>query len=219
MGAWDRAIFKFINGDWPHDWNPFIKFFSVALNQSWVKALFGLLIIAMIVRSEKTRKAVLLALVSVGIANTLTNVFKEAFPTNRPFNDQPRFAKLEEGGFVLVEASTRSESKVPRDFDGVWLRVGDSRSKGTASAHSANMAALAFAMCYFLGYWGAPWIAVALLTGISRIYTGAHYPTQVLLGWACGVFAAFLVIKTWEAWVRARSGVQSSGEDERPELA
>ena len=219
MGSWDEAVFRFINGGWPQDWNPFLKFFSVALSQTWVKIGFLVLIVLMIFRGEKTRKAVLLALASIGIANTMTNVLKEAFPTNRPFNNHARFAKLKEDGFVLVEQVTRSESTVPRDFDGVWLRVGDSQSKGTASAHSANMAALAFVMCYFLGIWGAPWILVALLTGVSRVYTGAHYPSQVLLGWACGLFAAFVVIKTWEAWARPKSDVQSREDDERPKLA
>lgn len=203
MGSWNDAIFRWIN-HWPQDWNPFIKFFSVALSLKWVKIGFGLMLVGMLVRGAKTRKAVLLALISIGMANTMTNVFKEALPMNRPFQD---------AAFVKVEDRVAS-----RDRDLVLLRVGHSDSKGTASAHSANMAALAFAMVYFLGWWGTPWIAVALLTGISRIYTGAHYPYQVLLGWACGLFAAVVVIKTWEAFVRMRNGVQSE-EDEAPELA
>jgi undecaprenyl-diphosphatase len=77
-------------------------------------------------------------------------------------------------------------------------------SYGTASAHAANMAAVAFVTTYFLGKWGYPWIVVAFLTGLSRIYMGLHYPSQVLLGWFCGAFSAFLVIKTWEAYLRVR---------------
>jgi undecaprenyl-diphosphatase len=200
----DGLIFDGIN-KWPQDWNGFLTFFSIALSLPAVKIFFGLLIIGMLWRSQKTRKTVLLALVSIGIANTITNVAKEGFPMNRPFQDM---------GYVKEEAQFNDM------FDHrVYLRVGHSNSKGTASAHSANMAALAFAFCYFLGWWGTPWIAVALLTGISRVYTGAHYPSQVLMGWACGIFAAFVVIKTWEAFVRGRTGVQSGIEDERPELA
>jgi len=217
VGAWDRGLFEWIN-HWPDDWNPFLKFFSVALNQGWVKVAFGLMLLGMILRSERTRKTVLLALIAIGIANTMTNVVKEAFPTNRPFNDQARYALLKDDGYVLVQTETGTRSTVPKDFNGVFLRVGESKSKGTASAHSANMAALAFAMCYFLGYWGLPWVGVALLTGVSRIYTGAHYPSQVLLGWLAGVFAAFVVIKTWEAWTRSRKIVQSD-EDDGTELA
>lgn len=200
----DQTLLWEIN-NWPQAWNPFLKFFSIALSLPVVKIGLGLLLVAMLARGAKTRKAILLALLSIGIANTMTNVFKEGFPMNRPFQDLG-YTKVGDGD----STSYRSNA--------VLLRVGHSDSKGTASAHSANMAALAFAMCYFLGYWGLPWIGVALLTGISRVYTGAHYPSQVLLGWICGMFAAFVVIKTWEAFVRRRTGVQSEG-DEEPELA
>lgn len=213
MGSWNDSIFWSIN-HWPQEWNSFLKFFSVALSLPVVKIGLGLMLVGMIARNAKTRKAVILALISIGIANTITNVFKEGLPMNRPFQDM-RYQELQKDGTwselkpaMVSQASDRTMN----------LRVGDSTSKGTASAHSANMAALAFAMCYFVRRWGTPWIAVALLTGISRIYTGAHYPYQVLLGWGCGLFSALVVIKTWEAFVRMRNGVQSE-EHESPELA
>jgi undecaprenyl-diphosphatase len=214
---WDLRLFDWIN-HWPQAWNPFLKFFSVALNQGWVKVGLFLLIVAMMWRGEKTRKAVLLALISIGIANTMTNVAKEGFPMNRPFQDR-EYALNKQGTIAVIDRGT-SKSIIDVDQSrSVILRVGHSDSKGTASAHSANMAALALTMCYFLRRWGGPWVAVALLTGISRIYTGAHYPSQVLMGWACGLFASFVVIKTWEALVSARGGVQSEEQDEKPELA
>ena len=39
------------------------------------------------------------------------------------------------------------------------------------------------------------WILVALFTGLSRIYVGVHYTSQVLLGWVCGALIALLTIK------------------------
>lgn len=186
----DYAIFSWING-WSDSLNPFLKFFSIALNLLWVKIALGIFLIVLLARNAKSRTAALLALVSIGIGNTMTNIWKTALPMHRPFQDFP---------------------------DHVNLRVGWSDSFGTASAHSANMAALAFVMCYYFRWWGSPWVLVALLTGISRVYTGAHYPSQVLLGWLTGLLAAFVVIKTWEAFKRVRTGVQSD-EDETPELA
>ena len=47
---------------------------------------------------------------------------------------------------------------------------------------------------------------LALLTGLSRIYVGAHYPSQVLLGWVCGALCALIAVYTWGAYARLRSG-------------
>jgi membrane-associated phospholipid phosphatase len=220
----DYRLFEWING-WSNALNPFLKFFSVALNVLWVKALLLLIIFAMLIRGGKARIAALLSIVAVGIANTLTNVCKEAGAMSRPFQDFP-YRKVGDSGLVssiqhpfgMLDQSSRPVQLVDRSIQ-VMLRVGDTHSPGTASAHSANMAAVAFAMTYCLGWkWGFPWIVIALLTGLSRVYTGAHYPTQVLLGWLCGVFAAWVVIKTWEAWQSSRKGVESN-QDEEAELA
>ncbi len=94
------------------------------------------------------------------------------------------------------------------------IRVDRLTSFGTASAHSANMAAVAYVFTRTFGVWGIPWIVVALMTGLSRIYVGVHYPTQVLLGWSCGVLAAFMVTETWEAFLRVRSRRTSEPADE-----
>jgi len=206
---------EWING-WPPAMGPFLKFFSVALSQLWVKVALGAFVIWLIWRGGKSRAAAFLALASVCIANTITNVFKEAWPVARPFQDFP-YIKVDDIG--VAGPLHTLHAKVLDPSIQVLLRVGHSDSMGTASAHSANMAAVAFVMTYQLGWkWGVPWIVVALLTGISRVYTGAHYPGQVLLGWLCGTFGALVVTKTWEAWQRRRFPVQSGG-DEVPELA
>lgn len=206
MGGLDFWLLQSING-WPNSLIWFLKFFSVALTLLWVKIVLGIVIVAMLAANAKTRTAILLTLIAVGIGNTMTNIAKSAFPMHRPFQDYP-FATVKDDGSI---------NPILHGFH-VLMRVGTSPSMGTASAHSANMAAVAFAMCYFFGWRGTPWIAVALLTGISRVYVGAHYPVQVLFGWLVGLFASFVVIKTWEALIRARTGVQSE-EDETPELA
>ncbi len=168
----NEQVFRSING-WPESFAPVMRFFSEATNLLSVKVALILLLVGMIVAAKNSRRAAIQALIAFPIANEITDVFKSQIPRPRPFHFQ--------------------------ELSDVILRSGWSDSMGTASAHSANMAAVAYVFTYHLGWrWGAPWIAVAFLTGLSRIYNGVHYPYQVLLGWTCGIAAAFVVTWTWD---------------------
>lgn len=179
----DEVIFRWING-WPDSPAPLFVFLSDATKMTSGRIVLGLVAVAMLAINNLTRKALFLGLVGVGLANEITDVLKSTFPDPRP----------------CVELSD------------IVLRVGMLTSSGTASAHSANMAALATIFWLALGWRGAFWVPVALLTGLSRIYVGVHYPGQVLFGWACGVFAGVVVWYTWAAFVSRREASRTLNE-------
>ncbi|MEZ0327610.1 MAG: phosphatase PAP2 family protein [Fimbriimonas sp.] len=185
MQGLNDQVFRSING-WPEGLAPTMRFFSEATNFLWVKIALLLMLVGMIALGKKSRRAAVQALIAFPLANELTDVFKAQIPRHRPFQE-------------IADMIHRS---------------GWADSMGTASAHSANMAAVAYVFTYHLGWrWGAPWIVTALLTGLSRIYNGDHYPYQVLLGWSCGAGVAFVVTWTWDFIRTQRKPVRESDVD------
>jgi membrane-associated phospholipid phosphatase len=54
--------------------------------------------------------------------------------------------------------------------------------------------------------WTAGWAAAILLPvliGLSRVYLGVHYPTDVLFGWALGAVISILAIPVWPRFSNA----------------
>lgn len=172
MNPLDIAVFRAING-WSDNQKDFWLFLSKGLNQGGVKIVLALLLIALLI-NKKTRRGGLVAGTAWILANAWTDLFKAAIPFPRPLHDLPD----------VIE------------------RVGGGSQMGTASAHAANMMCVAICFVWYFRWWGSPWVILALLVGISRVYVGAHYPSQVLLGWTVGAVTAILVCGTVDHGVK-----------------
>jgi membrane-associated phospholipid phosphatase len=55
-------------------------------------------------------------------------------------------------------------------------------------------------------------VALALLVGLGRMYTGANYPSDVLAGWALGGLWASVCLTAAEVFLRLRE--EKGGEDD-----
>lgn len=167
-----------------------MRFLSEATTYLWFKLLLLVLVGVLVALGPKTRRTAIEALVAFPIANGLTDLFKHLLPFERPCT-------------LFTDWTSHG--------------IGCSESFGTASAHSANMAAIAFVFAYHLRWWGVPWIVIAIATGVSRVYVGVHFPSQVLLGWGCGTLVGFLVTEAWQWYTHRTPNVnQDNGQTDEP---
>ena len=100
------------------------------------------------------------------------------------------------------------------------LRLVHETGYGFPSTHAVAVVAVGAAVWYLfglrpLGRWGSSWrersriglvvVALALLVGLGRVYEGAHYPSDVLAGWALGGVWASVCLTAAEVFRRLRA--------------
>ena len=61
------------------------------------------------------------------------------------------------------------------------------------SGHSAFYFALAFSLFYFNKKWGWWFTVLAFFMGLARIFTGVHYPSDILGGALLGLVSVLVV--------------------------
>lgn len=205
----DTALFQAING-WPDGIAPFFVFLSDA-TKLWAGRIPLLLLTGYLIYRKDTRLPTICALVAVVLANELTDLLKGLYPMPRPSG---AVRQAMDNGMAIEEARRLAPH--------VRIRVTPLGSSGTASAHSANMMAVATVFGLFRSRWQWLWIPLAVLTGISRVYVGVHYPSQVMLGWACGIamgIAVYYAAIPWRRKAMNPEGVRpveaSTGRDDQ----
>lgn len=163
----------------------------------WLAALW------MVWRGSFRARAFLLLLgAALGLVNWFVGLAKPVFDRPRPNQH------LADVRWIDLDSSTRFralslarplEVKINPEPLGVAL----GRGRSFPSGHSANLfcAATVAALCFRRG-----WLAFlpAALTGYSRVYCGAHHPSDVvvtaLFAAATAVFTVLLLAWAWQRW-------------------
>lgn len=172
--AWDVVVFRWINGGWSHPWMDAIMR-SLSGHPLFVPALVTLGLGLVWRGGRRGRVFVLMLGLSAGFANALVaDPMKRGVARPRPY-------------VVVPEAR---------------LRVGRGNPLGgMPSAHAMNCALMATVAGWYYRRslrWTAP---LAIGVAVSRVYNGAHFPTDVLAGALLGTGSGLaMLLGTQQVW-------------------
>jgi undecaprenyl-diphosphatase len=154
----------------------------VTLGSTTVVALLSLFVIGLLLMERQFTKAILVFLLPIGAYFT-TDAIKDAIARPRPMVGQPPKALSSSGSFPSGHASM---SMVGFLLAALGLRELGRRA-GLRGVHSLAVV------------WA---FAVAGMVGLSRLYFGYHYLSDVMGGWLLGV--AFALVFLGVDWLASR---------------
>ncbi len=175
------SVFRWINEGWS---SPFLDgFFSFVteIRHFWI--LIATLLVYWVWKGGKKGRWLVLGLVlAVFISDqTASHVIKGIFERVRPCNA----------------------------LDNVLTPIGKSGSFSFPSSHAANMGSSMFLLSMTFRPWTRLFVLIALLVGLSRVYLGLHYPSDVLGGYLLGLLIG---IGVWYGMEKLRKQFEKKAE-------
>jgi len=198
----DQQIEILMNRVWISPWADRLMAF-VSDFGAWKVWLLLLVLLGIVLGGTRIRAAILAAGLAVGLSDGVgVNLLKHAVARPRPSQVEPgvRMVALGESPYGLPKvAGLFSEPIVafPHGNDapeipGLMIENSGVAGRSFPSGHAANNMAVATVLILFFGWRGMIYLPVALLIAYSRIYTGAHWPLDVLAGMILGILGGVL---------------------------
>jgi undecaprenyl-diphosphatase len=170
----DQSIFHLINEEWT---NPVLDLFMAAISNIaiWKPLLILVVLSGLIFGGFKARACIVCMLLSLLIGEQLTGILKSAVNRHRPKQAQSvRMVELQKTHPAFLTLFKKPTVRYSDQSD--RNRAGPSFPSG----HVTNNTVIALCCTLFFRRWGwLYWILTAAI-GYSRIYLGAHWPSDVV---------------------------------------
>jgi len=195
----DQALFHLINQRWT---NPALDLFMAAMSNIdiWKPFLAVIVLLALIFGGFKARACILCLLIALLISEQVTSVLKSAIGRHRPKQvESVRLVQLQRARpeflTLFKKPTIRYSDETDRDRSGPSF----------PSGHMTNNTAIATCLTVFYRRRGALYWIITAIIGYSRIYLGAHWPSDVVatlflaVGETLVILAALETVWRWAA--------------------
>jgi undecaprenyl-diphosphatase len=189
----DESLFHLINQQWT---SPVLDLFMAGLSDAgiWRPLFIGIGLSALLFGGFKARAFVICLVLSLLIATLVTSVLKSAFDRRRPKHvETVRMVQLQKAHPKFLTLFKKSTIRFSNSSD--RNRSGPSFPSG----HVVSNTIIAVFCTFFYRRRGWLYWLVAAAVGYSRIYLGAHWPSDVVASFFLGVGESLFLLALFES--------------------